>query len=118
MLYYDFAAVFKARNINNIYGFLVKNGFTKRAAANLAYGKDYRLSLGQLYTICRLVNCTPNDVIRYQPGEREMLHPDHSLHTITGPALSGNVIEALKGLSLKELDEINNIIKKRKEMIL
>jgi DNA-binding Xre family transcriptional regulator len=113
MLYFDFKAVFKARNITNPYGWMQSNGFSRRTAYNIAHTEMQVLKLEHLYKLCKLLNCTPNDMIRYT-AEKESLSETHPLQKIKGPALTATANELLKTLSLEELNAFAGLLKEKK----
>jgi hypothetical protein len=117
MLYFDFRAVFKARNISNPYGVMLQQGFTKRVAYQYANLELKNIKLDHLYKICRICNCTPNDVIRYKPGNNDSLSETHALNRIKGAALTAEANELLKNLSLEELNGFANLLMKKKSEV-
>jgi DNA-binding Xre family transcriptional regulator len=108
--------MFAIRNIANPYGLLMQHGLSRRTAYNIAHKQVQVLKLQHLYLICKLCNCTPNDVIRYQPAETDSLKETHALNKIKGTTISANAKELLAALSLEDLDNITSILMKKKEV--
>jgi len=51
----------------------MKYGCSRHLAAKVTSGKFKAMSVGQVEMLCRVFNCTPNDLFEYVPGEGESL---------------------------------------------
>jgi putative transcriptional regulator len=55
-------------------------------AKKLLNNEKESITLKDLDALCRLLDCTPNDLFYYvQDGRQEPLEPDHALHTLKAP---------------------------------
>lgn len=79
MLTFNFDEAFHSRGITNIYGTLIQAGFTQRMARDISEGNCRKLYLDRLETICEILNCTPDELITFTPGNDEELHENHAL---------------------------------------
>lgn len=52
--------------------------------------------------ICRLLNCTPNEVIVFQPDESDTLQPNHQLRKLEKKSLP-NANQLFQSLSFAEI---------------
>lgn len=67
MLRLNIKAVCKLRGISKPQAWLVKSGFPKSTAANMGREEYENLPLVHLEKMCLLLNCTPNDLLRWEP---------------------------------------------------
>lgn len=59
------------KGIRTAYQFQKLTGFAPAMAARLFNGKWTRLDLATLNTICNLLECTPNDILKFTPDKME-----------------------------------------------
>ena len=98
-----------ARGIAKPYSFMVKNGFAPTAASKLAKGDVEYIKLDYLETLSTLLNCTPNDLLVWTPDSRSEDKTNHPLQEIRQNG-SLNLTEALRGLSMEKLKEIESAL--------
>ena len=108
MLKYNFQKVFEARLITKPVGFLMKIGFNKDAASNIARNRIKFFSTAHLQKLCIALKCTPNDLFEWVPASDSELPPEHPLNSLNRTN-STNLSEIIKNLSL---EEINSLTKK------
>ncbi len=113
MLYIDFKSLLEARNISHPHKFLLDNGFTKPMAYRILHQELGTVRLTHLFRLCKLLNCTPNDVIRYKPSLNEPLNETHPLNKIKGPAFDTSAKQLLESLSPEELKAMAEIVRNR-----
>ena len=113
MLYFDFSSMFKLRGISNPYRLLIQNGIAPKTAQNLVHSPVKTIRLEHLEIICRALNCTPNDVIRYKADEAKPLAEDHALKKIENK-IDVSVTDMLKKISLEQLQQIAIIMQQQK----
>lgn len=82
MLKYNLKKHFKLRGITYPARFLVEIGFTKQSAYNVARGNFVSLSPEHLEKLCLALNCTPNDLMEWEPGKNIANPETHSLQKL------------------------------------
>lgn len=68
MLTYNLKKLFRLRGITSIASFLVQNGFGKQTAYRINEGRFSYLSPAHLEKLCIALNCTPNDLMEWEPN--------------------------------------------------
>ncbi len=111
MLYIDFKSLLEARNISNPHKFLLENGFTKPMAYRILHRDLGTVRLTHLYKLCKLLNCTPNDVIRYHDNGKDRLDEKHALNRIKDAPASIEVVKLLKALPIEEMNKVAELLK-------
>ncbi len=118
MLKYNLVKIFSARGIANKTSFLLKNGFTSRVAYNIAGEKFINLSLKQIERLCLLLNCTPNDLLNWQPDKPEQLNEDIQLKKLMDAGNQYNLMNIARGVPIDKLDEFTKKMEDVKKSLL
>ncbi len=116
MLAFNFKKVFHARGIYNIYTTLMEAGFSQRVARNISEDSCKTLLLSHAEKLCTMLNCTPNDLIHFLPGNNQNLSDNHALRKLEPkklPSLQGLFDNCTLG-ELEELVEAVKEIRKKK----
>ncbi|MFA6597092.1 MAG: helix-turn-helix transcriptional regulator [Ignavibacteriaceae bacterium] len=69
MLTYNLKKLFKLRGITTPASFLMKNGFGKQAAYRITGNRFNALQPEYLEKLCIALNCTPNDLMEWEPNK-------------------------------------------------
>jgi len=112
MLKINYLRMCKIRGIVNPYSFLMKNGFTHYMAHCLINEKSEKIKISQLYKLCCLLNCTPNDLFEYIP-KKEL--PGHPINGLIKEKEVMNYLETIQKMTIPELKKIEDALKKIKE---
>ena len=76
MLKLDLRPLLQVRGISQPYSFLRGHGFTHNIAWKLLSGKSRECRYHHIEKLCRLLLCTPNDLLVWKPDENEV-YPDN-----------------------------------------
>lgn len=82
MLTYNLKKHFKLRGIISPTKFLIQIGFTKQIAYNIARNNFTSLSPKHLEKLCLSLNCTPNDLMEWEPDKNIENPGKHSLNKL------------------------------------
>ena len=82
MLSFNLARILVMRGIETPYAFLLKIGVTRSVAYRLTNYRVENIKIAHLEKICRALNCTPNDLFEWTPGETDSLAERHSLNSL------------------------------------
>lgn len=115
MLIYNFQRVFKARGIDKPRAFLINHGFPRGIATGIANNKADRFALKHMEKVCLLLNCTPNDLLEWQPANKKEDTPDTALYILKKEVRQGGTEELLRGLPMSKLEELAKLLKEGKE---
>ena len=105
MLKYNLSKLFVSWAIPNVPVFLVKNGFKKHIAYRIAKEEFTFLPLNQMEKLCYIFNCTPNDLMEWQPDKPEQLNEDIPLKKLLNPGSQNNIMNIVKGVPYDKLAE-------------
>ena len=115
MLKFNITPLFKARQIEKPYSFLIKAGFTHSAATTIVNNKRSAFTLKQITLLCKILYCEPNDLLVYKPLKNDLLPPNHPLLNLKEKEFNLELQETFKTMSLAELNEIGQFIANQKK---
>ncbi len=119
MLQFNFKKIFVARGIEKPFTYLVKKGFSTRAATTISNSEMRSMRLDMLEKVLITLNCTPNDVIEWYPTEDELstLDQKHSLFEIRGKdeKIKIRLTKMINEIPLDKLEEIEQFIQAKKK---
>jgi len=119
MIQINLRKVAKARNIDNLYNYLIRIGFTPKIATYWATGKPKRIDLEHLERVCKNMKCEPYDIMEWTPDEHEKPFLDqHPLKKLLAKPDVVDVKYVMRMLPKEELDELLEEIKKRQDKLL
>ena len=110
MLIYNFKRVFKARGIDKPTNFLVEHGFPRGIASRMTNNKTDKIFLKYLEKACLILNCTPNDLIEWKPGNKKQDSADTALYALKKQQKGKGAEELLRGLPMSKLEELANLL--------
>lgn len=111
MLSFNLKPVFKARGIDRPFTFLYKAGFSRNTAHNLLNSKSVTFHLKHIERLCAALNCTPNDVLLWEPDANVHLPEDHPLNELKDTNPDYNWQDTIKTLPLEKLEQLVSVIK-------
>ena len=114
MLSYNLKAIFKARQIERPYSFLVKAGISPNSATRILNGDTKIIRLDHIEKICELLCCDPNDLFVYQPKANYPLRDNHPLLKLKPKEQELAWLEELKNMPLSSLKDIQTWMTKEK----
>ena len=94
----------KAKGVRHPRTALEKAGISITKATQYLSGKTNRLMVDDAEKLCRLLRCTPNDLLEWTPDNQAEDYPENPLQTIRKkPTI--NIEEKLKNMTLEEIRE-------------
>ncbi|MBL0310550.1 MAG: helix-turn-helix transcriptional regulator [Bacteroidetes bacterium] len=111
MLYFDLRPVFKLRGIENPYSALVKAGISPQSATKILNQADYVFRMRHVEIICKILNCTPNDLLNWRANKDDNLPESHELHKLKKD--NSGLHQLLKGMSIEQLNQVAALIKQQ-----
>ena len=106
MLYLNLAPIFKARQIEKPYSFLVKIGIAPHTASKIIRNDMHVLRLNHIELICLHLHCEPNDLLAFKPDKNMVLSNNHPLNKLIPEQEDFNWQETLKTLPVSKLKEV------------
>ncbi|MCD6067070.1 MAG: hypothetical protein K0S33_1896 [Bacteroidetes bacterium] len=114
MLYLNLRPVFDLRGIENPYSFLVKAGFSSYNAHKLLNTRNYTFQLLHIEKLCRILACTPNDLLCWVPASDDLISETHPLQELRSRIMAGNWKKTMKTIPLSQLRELAKMIEDQK----
>ncbi len=99
-----------ARGINKPMAWAVKLGFYNTLAGDIVHGRCASLKWGQVETLCTALNCTPNDLFKFEHKHKN-LPEGHELLKLQREETVMDIQEELKNLSTEKLEELRKFLK-------
>ena len=115
MLRYQFSLVFRQRNVDRPYSFLRRNGFSHNLAHRIAYDKVKKIGVGHIQKLCRLLNCTPNDMMVWGPKKEADRKPNLALNALLRQHKDVDMVSVIRSLPLGELSTLAQLIGNQKK---
>ncbi len=110
MLEYNFSRIFKAKGILAPTAWLIKNGFSDKFASGIAKNRYRRLNLGDIERLCKIFQCTPNDVMEWKPDKGDGDPTQHALASLYREDKVLDLTKTLNSVSFDKLLEIEKLI--------
>ncbi len=110
MLKFNLKRVFALRGIDKGYAFLIKNGFLRATAYQLAANQVQSLKIKHIETICRALNCTPNDLFEWKADENDTLGENHSLNSLKRGKIPARLSQIVKDIPVDKLDRVEELL--------
>jgi DNA-binding Xre family transcriptional regulator len=110
MLYFNLSQIFKARQIERPYSFLVKIGIAPHTATKIINNQMHVMRLNHVELICKALYCEPNDLLSYKQDPKNPLPETHPLLKLKPNYDVSNWQEELKTMPLAKLKEISKLL--------
>jgi DNA-binding Xre family transcriptional regulator len=115
MLIYNLESIYKARGILKPYAFFKSKGFSDSFAAKLNKGKVTGMKLSTLEKVCEMLNCTPHDLLEWEPDQGSITIKDHPLQVLESKNKPPDMSAMLQGVPIEKMREIEQFIKNESE---
>jgi DNA-binding Xre family transcriptional regulator len=110
MLYFNLQAIFKARQIERPYTFLVKIGIAPHTATRILNSNMQVLRLNHIEMLCKALYCEPNDLLAYKQETSNPLPATHPLHNLIPNTNDTNWQDQIKTMPLSQLNKISSML--------
>ncbi len=110
MLQFRIRYLLDSKGIVNPYNFLIKNGFTPNVATRLINDKQGQLKLSQVTKLCKILKCTPNDMLKWVGVKGDDLPDDHPLLSLVRNDMPYDIIGNINNLSFDQIKEVHQFI--------
>jgi DNA-binding Xre family transcriptional regulator len=110
MLRLNTKALFAARLIDRPQAFLRRRGFSPSTATQIITGDVSQVKLKVLERLCLALNCTPHDVLEWEPDEGVKEPLSFELSALIKEKEIIELNEQVRGLTLTEIKDINRYI--------
>ena len=110
MLYIDIQKACNNKGIGDARRFLVSIGFTHAAASRMLYNTYDGIKLAAIEKICLHLNCTPNELLSWQPSEGDKSLSNHALDKLKPIADKDSIVGKLKQLPPDKLDKLREFL--------
>ncbi len=114
MLKFNFKPMFDARGITHPVAYLRKLGVSPFTASYIANNKVKTLNLKAIEKICLRLNCTPHDLLEWEPDAGLAGQEKYELNKLRRETKMMVVSEELKDLPLDKLEKIHKFIEETK----
>jgi DNA-binding Xre family transcriptional regulator len=115
MLYFNLQAIFKARQIERPYTFLVKIGIAPHTATRILNSNMQVLRLNHIALICKALYCEPNDLLAYKQESNDPLPETHPLLNLIPNNSDTSWQDQLKTMPLSQLNKITALLNQPNE---
>jgi DNA-binding Xre family transcriptional regulator len=109
MLYFNIKKVLRLRGVDEHYRFLVNLGFVPSTAHNFLRSDVTLVRLEQIEKLCVALNCTPNDLLEWQPNQNQTLAETHSMNKLKKRA-DKSLPELLGEIPIEKFEQIAEIL--------
>lgn len=109
MLSLDLKRLFTLKNIIKPYGFLLNKGFTTTQSQNFSARAVKTIRIDNIYRLCVMLNCTPNDLFSLSPEAKKSLPENHPLLNLIHEA-PPDITKIISSLPPEKLTELSKHI--------
>jgi len=103
------------RDVERPYTYLVKHGFSANLAHRITKNDIKTFSLEHLEKICRLMKCTPHDLLEWTPNNEKEDYEGNPLRILKKEYKYADVKNLIKDLPFNQLEELAELIAKKKK---
>lgn len=114
MLKLNLTRVLTLRGIDQPYAFLVKRGFSRSIASSLVNNRAVNIKISHIETICRALNCTPNDLFEWQADAAEALGENHSLNSLKREKTPARLSRIVSQIPFDKLGQVEDLLNRLK----
>jgi DNA-binding Xre family transcriptional regulator len=107
--------ILESKGIANPYNYLVKNGFTPNTATRYLHGRVDLMNLDNLEKLCILLQCTPHDLLEWDPPSDTKVTQSHPLFPLIRNEQSYNIVKHINQLPLSKVKKVQEFIEKLKD---
>ena|SRR6476620_4719320 len=110
MIRLNITRILKIKGITEPNQFFIQSGHSPSYTYHLLRNNLNSLSMEKLEMLCIQLNCTPNDLLTYEPGKR-VVPPGHALHSLTKTETIAEVNKLLHNLPMEKIEELYKVLK-------
>lgn len=110
MLNFNLKRILEMRGVDKPFSYLVDKGFYRTVASKLVNNKVVNIKVSHIERLCRVLNCTPNDLFEWQPKENDLLGANHPLNTLIREKSAADFVRMYKEIPLDKLDKVEEFI--------
>ena len=101
----DFKGIVKKRS------FLAENGFSYLMAHRLLEKNKQKINLNHLELLCEILNCTPNDIMVWQPEDKHSkITKQHNLYKLLSKPKLSNVSNKIMQLPADKINKLQSFL--------
>ena len=111
MLRFNLTHIFKAKAITKPSSEIVKAGFSPSIATKIRQGKINSFNLKYVEKLCNHFQCTPNDLLEWQPSAQQQPAENHALYPLLRNQKQSELIDLLNNLPYNKLQQAQDLLK-------
>lgn len=117
MLIFRLSRVMALRGVSVPYSFLKQNGFHRTVARNLSHDRVENIKIAHLEKLCRLLNCTPNDLFEWKSDDNaaNALNENHVLQSLKRNQTAQSLRKVMKDIPVDKLERIEEVLNQLKD---
>jgi hypothetical protein len=100
----------RLRGIDQPYKFLVGHGFVPQTATNMIKKRSVQVHPAKLERLCRILNCTPNDLFEWQDDGKTPVAETHALHTLKRDPTARSVADLTRDIPADKLEKLGEML--------
>lgn len=108
--------LFAAKVIVSPQGFLRNNGFSPSTANDIVVGKVRHIKLDALEKLCLVLNCTPHDVLEWEPDASITEPMKFELSALMKAKEVIKLSEQLRGMTIAEIEDVNRYVEEKRKL--
>jgi len=106
MLRFNPKRVFALRGIENPVTVMLEAGIIRNTVNNLLRQQTSVVKIEHVEILCRLLNCTPNDLYEWHPTGADALPETHSLNALKRKKTVQDINALVKEIPLEKVEEL------------
>ncbi len=102
------------RGIDTPFAYLVGLGFSRATASNLLNDRVIQVKVTQIETICRALNCTPNDLYEWKDDVGRPVSENHPLNALKREGTPARLSQIVKDIPVEKLHMVEELLNQLK----
>jgi DNA-binding Xre family transcriptional regulator len=117
MLYFNLRRVLLMRGVDKPMTFLQKHGFARSTAAKLANNNVTEVKTAHLEQLCRVLNCTPNDLYEWRPDAASSAIENHPLNELIRDNDALAISRLVKDIPIGKMERAKQLLEQLKDEV-
>lgn len=112
MLNFNLTRILNLRGIDKQFAFILRQGFHRTIANNLANNRVKNIKISHLEMLCRALNCTPNDLFEWkETGNDAPLSENHPLKDLKREKPAAKLSSLVREIPVDKLDRLEDFVR-------
>lgn len=115
MLHFNLHPIFKARQIDRPYTFMVNIGISPQTASKYLHHAVRIMRLDHVEKLCIALHCEPSGLLLFNPSSKQVVAPEHPIQKLRYKESKLDFTHLLKTIPLSQLEAVARVLEEEKK---